>query len=546
MADDLGLSIQITADPAQAQAGLAALQDGTFRATQAIVAHGNATHESMASGRESVRLLTEDMGIHLPRGITSAIAKMQDFQQIIGLAFQVGVVVFFVEHLGKMVGAIQNAADALGGFDKALKTDLAGAVKASDDAFAHFTNTLIGSQRAMEASKAISRLEAEKEELANTGLGNSVAKLAAEYGLMGIAGMAVANAHRNMAEIDKELVAWKEKLAAVSKNLVTVGTQESIQRVKDIEDMWKKIEEADKKAAEETKKDWEWRNTIARENLLRLGDMEEQAVKRHVQLLKDQAKFDTDLEHDVFEERRKDETNLYKAVEAAAKIHFATQKKEFDAAAIVARNHIVLLNSLEQASLTAFTQMTGHVQGWAGVVLRIFEQMAGAYLQQMVLDALSATEHTKNVTMKTSVDLLAMERYAIKKAIMEFGEGEAALATYDFWAAAHHFGAAALFGGLAAAPIVGIVLGAIGSGGGGSARAAAAAVASPSSRSSAAGGSAAGGTTTTVINIEGINPSKFYSGNQIHDLINQINLAVVKGGAILISSSTFGPSAPAS
>ncbi len=76
MGSFLGLLLQINADPSQAQAAIAQLEQTTGHSFEEAAASTKPLNDSLLSNRESVRLLSEEMGIHLPRAVSSAISEM--------------------------------------------------------------------------------------------------------------------------------------------------------------------------------------------------------------------------------------------------------------------------------------------------------------------------------------------------------------------------------------------------------------------------------------------------------------------------------------
>jgi hypothetical protein len=70
------LTIQITADPAQAAAALAQLEEQAGASFEIIGDSAGQSNEGILSACESARLLTEELGIHMPRAVTSAVSEM--------------------------------------------------------------------------------------------------------------------------------------------------------------------------------------------------------------------------------------------------------------------------------------------------------------------------------------------------------------------------------------------------------------------------------------------------------------------------------------
>ncbi len=105
----LGMTIQV--DAAQAKAMMDSLGLSTDQLAAKVAGGGKQMTAGLGSSREAARLLSEDMGTHLPRAITSAIGRMQEFQAIAGVAFQAGVAIFAVERVFAMGNALQGLVD---------------------------------------------------------------------------------------------------------------------------------------------------------------------------------------------------------------------------------------------------------------------------------------------------------------------------------------------------------------------------------------------------------------------------------------------------
>lgn len=197
---------------------------------------------------------------------------------------------------------------------------------------------------------------------------------------------------------------------------------------------------------------------------------------------------------------------------------------------ILTRQELVALG--QQASLS-FAQISGSVEGAGGVVLRVLSQMADQFLNQIAVQQAVAASTVATETTKKISTLSALKEIAAVKAVTEFAEGLAALGRYDFWGAAQHFGSSAVFAGVTALQIASAA-GAFG--GGGRVAGPGAGVAGPQG---AAPGVLSGqgqqgqGTVTRTVFIEGLDPSKLFTGQQVMDLIDALNDATQNGGAVL-------------
>ena len=123
--DTLGLALTITADASQAEATINQFAGQAKSATQALAAqqtqYAAEVDRGILSARESSRLLAEELGIHLPRAVTGAVAEILPSIASMGTAFlgvfAVKMVIDFVGELKKMVDEFNGAAEAA----KALK-----------------------------------------------------------------------------------------------------------------------------------------------------------------------------------------------------------------------------------------------------------------------------------------------------------------------------------------------------------------------------------------------------------------------------------------
>jgi hypothetical protein len=121
----LGLLFEISADPSKAKGALAQLESSTgtsFRnATTAI----QPFNDSLLSNRESVRLLSEELGVHLPRAVSGAIAEIVPNIGLIGPAL---LGVFAVEEVVKWGKAAVDELHELQGETKELKKEWEGVI----------------------------------------------------------------------------------------------------------------------------------------------------------------------------------------------------------------------------------------------------------------------------------------------------------------------------------------------------------------------------------------------------------------------------------
>jgi hypothetical protein len=116
--DNLGLAFEISADPSAAQAALEQFQGTTKMTFQSVAGATQPFNDSLLSSRESVRLLSEEMGVHMPRAVSSAISEM--LPQIAGMGTAL-LGVFAVEQVWRWGKEAVEEMHALEGETKALK-----------------------------------------------------------------------------------------------------------------------------------------------------------------------------------------------------------------------------------------------------------------------------------------------------------------------------------------------------------------------------------------------------------------------------------------
>src|SRR5436309_12517896 len=105
----LGMSIQV--DAAQAKAVMDSLGVSTDQLAAKVSSGGRQMTEGIGTSREAARLFGEEFGLKLPRGISSSIARMQEFQAISSSVFQVAAGAFAVERVISMGKAVKDLVD---------------------------------------------------------------------------------------------------------------------------------------------------------------------------------------------------------------------------------------------------------------------------------------------------------------------------------------------------------------------------------------------------------------------------------------------------
>ncbi len=130
----LGLIFQISADPSKAQEALSQFEKSTGTSLNRVVNHTEVMNKSLLGSHESARLLTEELGVHLPRAVTGAVGEMLPEFESLGTVL---LAAFAVKELPEVVSKIHDLADEMRGFGQEEKALFAEVVKDSDDAYTH-------------------------------------------------------------------------------------------------------------------------------------------------------------------------------------------------------------------------------------------------------------------------------------------------------------------------------------------------------------------------------------------------------------------------
>lgn len=537
----LGLLFEISADPSKAEAALNRFNAAVAGSGQAMIpiweeanrAAANAaqgldktrqgvedTDKSILSSRESVRLLAEEFGIHLPRAVTSAVGEI--IPSIAGMGTAL-LGVFAVEEVIKFAGYVRKLADDFNGVADAAKelklvgeenlSNMERAAKASLT-YARSQATLLITQ--VEQQRAfVAALKAHEQGLhaINPVIGQIVQAYSFWFG-----------ASKDVKQAESDLLATEKARDAVIKIL---GEDETSAH--------KKAQEAAEKHARAVARALH-EEALATERMLGLTDRLEKlrekdnqqvlvalgVEQKHGITIQEMTKvlnqaglagigFDATLDKLLPTVRQLTDSERL-ALPTLRELHLAVQKltqqypqltkaeidhlahmkledpvyrKQIDDMSkqgVAIRQQRLDWQILSQGTRTAISEMTGAIAGWGGVTARVFDQVANQIIRQIELDQLAAIEHqASQVSMMTST-LTALKHTAFYKAYEQSAAGFASLAEYDFWAAAKHFGAATLYGIVAGAQVA-AVAGGMGSGGGGggaSARAAGPSSSSPS------------------------------------------------------------------
>jgi hypothetical protein len=151
---------------ANAAGGLKELNASATAAGDAIRAIADKANPSLLSSRESARLLSEELGVRLPRGVTTALGEMLPAISSLGPAF---LGVFAVMEIPKLIEGLKDASYWMEGFGKDAQAAFASAVKASDDAYTHFKDIKTGISLRDEVNQNIAALQTQRDVLDQTG-----------------------------------------------------------------------------------------------------------------------------------------------------------------------------------------------------------------------------------------------------------------------------------------------------------------------------------------------------------------------------------------
>ena len=129
----MGASVESTFVPSCQKAGSAATTAGV----QAEAAMDRTTNGIRQSTAAAI-MLEQRMGIHLPRGINTMLARTELIGPALQYAFSAVILVYFAEHIGTIINKIGDAALAIGGFGEEAQRAFQESIKASDEALTHF------------------------------------------------------------------------------------------------------------------------------------------------------------------------------------------------------------------------------------------------------------------------------------------------------------------------------------------------------------------------------------------------------------------------
>jgi hypothetical protein len=169
----VGLVLGLGVDPAAGNAGiqsfgatLDSLGESSKVSLDKVAEATQPFEKSLLTNRESVRLLTEELGIHMPRAVTSAISEMLPAIGGLGGAF---LAAFAIEQIPKLIRGIHDAADEMAGFGKEAKKAFEDVIAESDKAITHFKTIKEGIKLEAEINRNIAALTVQRDGLDSTG-----------------------------------------------------------------------------------------------------------------------------------------------------------------------------------------------------------------------------------------------------------------------------------------------------------------------------------------------------------------------------------------
>jgi hypothetical protein len=162
----LGLLFEISADPSKATDALRRFEQATGQSSERAAVGTKPLDTALLSNRESVRLLSEELGVHMPRAVSGAVAEMLPGLNAIGPALLAG---FAVAEIPKLISGIEEATDEISGFGKEAKKVLEDTVAASDKAIVNFKTIKEGVKLENEVNRNFAALTVQRDVLDSTG-----------------------------------------------------------------------------------------------------------------------------------------------------------------------------------------------------------------------------------------------------------------------------------------------------------------------------------------------------------------------------------------
>jgi hypothetical protein len=159
----VGLVLGLGLDSSGVQPGIEdfdkLLDDATEKWNHDFQEAADETDRALLSNRESVRLLGEELGVHLPRAVSIALAEMLPGINAIGPAL---LSAFAIAEIPKFVHEVEDATTALGGYTKAVEAAEKADIDASNSALIHFATIVRGAALIAETNRALANLAAKQ------------------------------------------------------------------------------------------------------------------------------------------------------------------------------------------------------------------------------------------------------------------------------------------------------------------------------------------------------------------------------------------------
>jgi hypothetical protein len=335
----LGLVMQINADPSNANAALEEFAAKTGKSVGYVKAQfkeyqaaesaaydeavqrarglGQDVDKSILSNRESVRLLSEEMGVHLPRAVSGALAEMLPGINAIGPAL---LGAFALAELPKFIEGLKDASAALGGYTDEVRKAEQADIDASMSALVHFTTIAEGTILIAQTNVALENLASkqgnwkEEAEAAVKAMSDSKSVLAS---LLGPIGSAI-SLYRGYKAAVKETSDTEGQAAELRQRLLAQldqMTKLQDKAHKDAARTAKEEAEAEAKAAREAGEAWERSSEQSYEYFAKHRKQSEEEFEDAVRLSEKLIKAD-DRTREVQEE-----TNAYFQEQAARMAH---------------------------------------------------------------------------------------------------------------------------------------------------------------------------------------------------------------------------------
>jgi hypothetical protein len=162
-ANQIALLLQVDADTAKGRAALddfsrmlgTQLPQAARQGAEGTSQAAGRVNDALLSNTQSVRLLTSEMGLRLPRAVTSAIAKMLPAIGSLGTAL---LAAFAIEEIAKFIAWIPKATDQIAGYTAEVKKAYEEDVKANQAALTHFSTVADAQREIAETTRNLGRI----------------------------------------------------------------------------------------------------------------------------------------------------------------------------------------------------------------------------------------------------------------------------------------------------------------------------------------------------------------------------------------------------